>query len=277
MELAFEPITWTKNRRKVSQSKDVVYLVRTDGASSSGQIENDIIDYVVDNIESETGGMYLDEVTISDMIDLKTFKVTAHYKRDDTTSGGGEDSNQDDPEPQYTFSTTGGTMKITAPIKRISKTPSDAEDHLGINVDEEGNVQGTDVVSSCYNFSETHYFKASKVTTEYKKKIAYLTGKINKSAFRGFSEGEVLFLGAEGQRNGDSRDDDWTITFKFSVQQNESNRKVGDLTVSKKGWDFLWVTFKKVVTNGKVKTTPKAAYVDQVLNYEDFGQLGLGK
>ena len=233
--------------------------------------------YVVDNIESETGGMYLDEVTISDMIDLETFKVTAHYKRDDTASGGGEDSNQDDPEPQYTFSTTGGTMRITAPIKRISKTPSDAEDHLGINVDEEGNVQGTDVVSSCYNFSETHYFKASKVTTEYKKKIAYLTGKINKSAFRGFSEGEVLFLGAEGQRNGDSRDDDWTITFKFSVQQNERNRKVGDLTVSKKGWDFLWVTFKKVVTNGKVKTTPKAAYVDQVLNYEDFGQLGLGK
>ena len=182
MELAFEPITWTKNRRKVSQSKDVVYLVRVDGASSSGQIENDIIDYVVDNIESETGGMYLDEVTISDMIDLETFKVTAHYKRDDTASGGGEDSNQDDPEPQYTFSTTGGTMRITAPIKRISKTPSDAEDHLGINVDEEGNVQGTDVVSSCYNFSETHYFKASKVTTEYKKKIAYLTLRINLSS-----------------------------------------------------------------------------------------------
>jgi hypothetical protein len=40
-----------------------------------------------------------------------------------------------------------------------------------------------------YNFSETHFFKKSKVSTSFKKKIMELTGKVNNSSFKGFAKG----------------------------------------------------------------------------------------
>ena len=56
-----------------------------------------------------------------------------------------------------------------------------------ISVDSEGNVNGIDITMPVMNFSETHYFRASKVTTAYKKRLAELTGTVNNGKFKGYA------------------------------------------------------------------------------------------
>ena len=100
----------------------------------------------------------------------------------------------------------------------MTKVPTTAPDFGGaIGVDNDGNVNGVDITMPVMHFSETHFFKASCVTTTFKKRLAGLTGTINKSAFRGFQAGEVLFLGAAGTRRGTDSEDEWEITYRFAV------------------------------------------------------------
>ena len=141
------------------------------------------------------------------------------------------------------------------------------------------NVNGVDVTMPVLNFTETHVMKGSRVSTSYKKNVASLTGTVNRSGYRGFSAGEVLFLGASGTKRGKKNDSPWEITFRFAVSPNQSSLQVGKLKVSqKKGWDYLWVRYAdKVAENKKnVIKEPVAAYVEQVYPEGDFGNLGLG-
>ena len=165
-------------------------------------------------------------------------------------------------------------------LKTVSKVPNDAPDFNGaIEVDNEGNVNGVDVTMPVLNFTETHVMKGSRVSTSYKKSVAALTGTVNRSGFRGFSAGEVLFLGASGTKRGKKNDSPWEITFRFAVSPNQSSLQVGKLKVSnKRGWDYLWVRYAdKVAENKKnVIKEPVAVYVEQVYPEGDFGNLGLG-
>ena len=165
-------------------------------------------------------------------------------------------------------------------LKTVSKVPNDAPDFNGaIEVDNEGNVNGVDVTMPVLNFTETHVMKGSRVSTSYKKNVAAITGTVNRSGFRGFSAGEVLFLGASGTKRGKKNDSPWEITFRFAVSPNQSGLQVGKLKVSqKKGWDYLWVRYADKVADNKknVIKEPVAAYVEQVYPEGDFGNLGLG-
>jgi hypothetical protein len=129
------------------------------------------------------------------------------------------------------------------------------------------------------NFTETHTMNGSRVSTSYKKAVAALTGTVNRSGFRGFSAGEVLFLGASGTKQSKKVNAPWEITFRFAVSPNQSGLQVGKLKVSsKKGWDYLWVRYADKVSDNKknVIKEPVAAYVEQVYPEGDFGNLGLG-
>ena len=147
-----------------------------------------------------------------------------------------------------------------------------------ISVDSEGNVNGIDITMPVMNFSETHYFRASKVTTAYKKRLAELTGTVNNGKFKGYAPGEVLFLGASGSRRGKHSDDDWEITFRFAVSPNRENLKIGDLTIKEKlGWDYLWVRYADEVSSDQKSLVkkPESAYVERVYQAADFGGLGI--
>ena len=174
----------------------------------------------------------------------------------------------------------GGTMHRNQSLKTVSKVPNDAPDFNGaIEVDNEGNVNGVDVTMPVLNFTETHTMAGSRVTTSYKKSVAALTGTVNRSSFRGFAAGEVLFLGASGQKRSKKASAPWEITFRFAVSPNQSSLSVGKLKVSnKKGWDYLWVRYADKVADNKknVIKEPVAAYVEQVYPEGDFGNLGLG-
>ena len=221
--------------------------------------------------------MELDEVEVTERVNKDTWKVKAIWKREE----GGEDDDDDEEETSsFAFDTGGGTMHRNQSLKTVSKVPNDAPDFNGaIEVDNEGNVNGVDVTMPVLNFTETHVMKGSRVSTSYKKSVAALTGTVNRSGFRGFSAGEVLFLGASGTKRGKKNHSPWEITFRFAVSPNQSSLQVGKLKVSnKRGWDYLWVRYAdKVAENKKnVIKEPVAAYVEQVYPEGDFGNLGLG-
>ena len=221
--------------------------------------------------------MELDGVEVTERVNKDTWKVKAIWKSE------GEEEEDDDDEVEtssFAFDTGGGTMHRNQSLKTVSKVPSDAPDFNGaIEVDNEGNVNGVDVTMPVLNFTETHIMNASRVTTSYKKNVAAITGTVNRSGFRGFSAGEVLFLGASGTKRGKKNDSPWEITFRFAVSPNQSGLQVGKLKVSqKKGWDYLWVRYADKVADNKknVIKEPVAAYVEQVYPEGDFGNLGLG-
>ena len=179
----------------------------------------------------------------------------------------------------YQFDTGGGTQHITQSLATVGryappgKVAPDFRGAIGVTHD---NVEGVDITVPVCHFSETHYIASALVTGGYKATLFALTGKVNGAAFRGFSPGEVLFLGASGSKRGQ---DDWEITFRFAASPNVSGLQLGNITgINKKGWEYLWVRYaddEDAAAKVLVKK-PIAAYVEQVYPYGDFSGLGIG-
>ena len=225
-------------------------------------------------------GMKFDSVEVTERVNRDTWKVKAVFERKDEDGGDDDDDDGESDEPTFAFDTGGGTMHRNQSIQTRARFPKDAPDFGGaIEVDNEGNVNGTDVTMPVFNFTETHVLSGTRVTTSYKKGLAALTGSVNSSSFRGFASGEVLFLGASGTKRSRKASAPWEITFKFAVSPNESSISVGDIKVTNKfGWDYLWVRYASKVDESKknVVRKPVAAYVEQVYPAGDFGRLGIG-
>ena len=268
------------------------YGERDETINAKGDVTEVEIPYLVFGVADESaalaaarpkvktvGGMTLESIEVVERINGDTWKVKAVYEADD----GGESpetDTEDEDQTVFAFDTGGGTMHLNQSIKTDGRYPNGAPDFGGaIEVDNEGNVNGVDVTMPVLNFTETHVMAGSRVSTSYRKTIAALTGTVNRSSFRGFSAGEVLFLGASGTKRSKKSSAPWEITFRFAVSPNKSGFKVGDIQVSRKyGWDYLWVRYAdKVAEGGKnVVKKPVAAYVEQVYPEGDFGNLGLG-
>jgi len=143
----------------------------------------------------------------------------------------------------YEFETVGGQQHITSSISTVNRYGPSASSQLGGTIGWDGNdVQGCDIISPVYNFSETHRFSDLVVTPAYKATLFRLTGKVNSDTFRGFQPGEVLFLGASGRRVASNM---WEIGYRFSSLPNHSAENgnlitIGDITgIAKKGWEYL--------------------------------------
>ena len=175
-------------------------------------------------------------------------------------------------DSSFRFNTGGGTEHITQSRGTVASYGSGAPDFGGaIGVADSG-VEGVDIVSPVYNFSETHYLATINKST-----YANLTGKVNNASFKGFAAGEVLLLGVEGEK----RDgvDDWELTFNFAASPNRANITVGSITgIAKKGWEYMWVryAYDKDATAKAVLQKPVNIYIEKVYEEGDFGLLGIG-
>lgn len=219
--------------------------------------------------------MNLQGFSVSERINENTWRIAANYAY---VQNENTDDSEVENESTFSFDTSGGTKHLTHSIKTIEKASNSPDYKQAINYDG-STVQGVDITMPTMNFSETHYFKPSKVSTSFKKKIADLTGKVNDSSFKGYSKGEVLFLGASGSRRGTGRKDLWEISFKFAVSPNQSGLKIGDLSISKKeGWQYLWVRYATDTDASKenLVSKPLGAYVEQVYEYGSLRGLGIG-
>ncbi len=180
-------------------------------------------------------------------------------------------------ESTFAFDTGGGTQHITQSKQTVAKYPSgtapDFKGAIGVTND---SVEGVDITVPVYQFSETHYLPDTTVTPAYRLTLFQLTGRVNAGAFKGFSAGEVLFLGASGARRGFG---DWEITFRFAGSPNVSNLTIGDITgIDKKGWEYLWVRYadsEDAAAKALVKK-PLAVYIERVYDQGDMSLLGIG-
>jgi hypothetical protein len=176
----------------------------------------------------------------------------------------------------FSFDTGGVTAHITQSLTTVGRyaasgTAPDCQGAIGVSTDA---VEGTDITVPVYNFTETHYLPADVVTNAYKAALFYLTGKVNSTSFKGFAEGEVLFLGASGSQRGA---DDWEITFRFAASPNAKDLSVGPITgISKNGWEYLWVRYSDTEDANVLVKQPIAAYVERVYELADFAGLGIG-
>ena len=194
-----------------------------------------------------------------------------------------------------TFDTTGETKHILQSRKTITRKarndfeaiPRPAPDFKGaINVTADS-VEGCDVIAGALRESVTKQFDVADVDEAFKAMLATMTGTVNMYPFRGFAAGEVLFLGATGQKRG-TGNEPWEITFNFAITPNATNVVVpedadptDDLTINIgdiEGWDFLWFRFSLVEdTTGQAMTQrPTHAYVERVYRRTNFALLGIG-
>lgn len=175
----------------------------------------------------------------------------------------------------WSFDTTGVTRHVTQSLRtvhRIKRGGGEADDMEGaIGVAKDG-VAGCDVPAPKFDFSITRsYFY---LTIDYLKLLKTLTGKVNDAEYLGFPRGELLFKGARGQG---STGDYPKLTFLFSASDNREDIFISDqITVpSKKGWEYLWVAYEDAVGTESLISRPRAAYVEEVIEYVDFAQLGI--
>lgn len=266
VEQAFFDRTQAVNKYGNYTVADVPYFV-FEAAS-----EDDAIAAVYNSSPSVFMWMQRESVAVEERINEDTFKVIARYEK--------QEQEEEIPPAVYTFDTGGGTQHITQSIETVNRYPADAPDYKGaIGYDGE-NVAGVDIAQPTLNLTETHYFPEDVVTTGFIANLARRTGMVNGDGFRGFSPGEVLFLGASGSKRDDEENPLWEITYRFAVSQNRSNFRVGDITVGAKwGWEYLWVRYGDEVDDAKkqIVKKPVAAYVEKVYYLTNFSGLGLGE
>jgi len=185
-------------------------------------------------------------------------------------------------ESVFTFDTGGGTQHITHSLSTVGtfsapgESAPDFQGAIGVTAD---SVEGVDIVTPVFQFSETHVLPDSAVTDGYKVTLMAFTGKVNSDTFRSFPAGQVLFLGAAGAKRGSpSGDGDWEITFRFAASVNVGNIAVGPIAgISKKGWEYLWVRYEDAEDTGaqSIVKRPVAAYVERVYLELPFSALGI--
>jgi len=199
------------------------------------------------------------------------------YLRPQAGSGGGASETR-------TFDTGGGTKHLTQSLGTVAANSIPAANGVknydgAIGARENQGVleiEGVDVVSPVFNFTETKYIPDANVTANYSLTLAELTGSVNNAAFKGFAAGEVLFLGVSGsKRDSDSK---WEMTFKFSAQRNRPTVAVGSEMsfANVAGWNYLWIEYSNFASANGMIRKPVRAYVEKVYPDKDFSLLEIG-
>lgn len=147
----------------------------------------------------------------------------------------------------------------------------------GININADGKVQGINSSTPSFTFSLTKNWAISDVTTAYQLELRDLCGKYNQATFGHLPAGCCRFIGARGRPDPPLY---WPIQYRFEVNPNETNIKVGDITVaSKLGWQYLDIFRRTIVDNAAKKRieVPHSVYVHTVpgMGPGDFSKLGL--
>ena len=179
--------------------------------------------------------------------------------------------------PIFTFDTTGGSVHAEQSFQTIgypTTGPDAAPDSKGAINDDGDTVEGVDITSPVYNFSETHLVPVANVTPFYKSALFALTGRKNGFGFKGFAPGEVLFLGTVGSvRNANY----WELSYGFAALPNVFGISVGGISgINKRGWDYLDIRREKDESSGKIVNVPVAVYVHEVYLDGNFAFLGIG-
>ena len=194
-------------------------------------------------------------------------------------SGGSGISDSDDSEPVFSFDCSGGTKHINHAIsQRCVYGDLEAGSAIGWNgVTGDGmEVTGCDIATGQLRETYEKVMRMRDITTARKRSWNSLVGKVNRSTFKGWNPGEVMFLGCSFS----GVDDNSTkikVQFSFAIQENESNAVVDGIRCgSKKGFEYIWaISSTQNDSDGTPTAKVKAIYIAQVCQTGDFSKLGL--
>lgn len=196
-----------------------------------------------------------------------------------TVSYGLRTSHEETGGHTYQFEIGGNSTHITQSLGTVGAyapagfTPPNFQGAIGVTHDD---VQGCDIYTPEFRFSETHYLAAHLITSAY---IATLwriaSAPMNADAFRQFAPGECLFMGVSGSKRSE---EDWEINYSFAASPNAMGLYVGQIgPINKYGWDYLWVRYEDEADTGagRLVKIPVAAYVERVYGVSIFSALGI--
>ena len=237
--------------------------------------EDDVLAYAYSAVPKTMDDLDLDQISVKERIGENCWKITAEYPHKERN---GTDQQQQQ-EPEFAFSISAGTKHITHSIRTIGNyaPPGETAPSYGgaINVNEKGEAAGVDIVSSTFSFTEKHFYDNSHITNTFKRNVASLVGKVNSGTFRGWEAGELLFVGADGSRKGNTAKDRWEITFRYRVSMNRTGVTVGNISITDQvnGWDYLWVRYENTINQKTLTKKIASAHLEQVYVYASFSVL----
>lgn len=194
----------------------------------------------------------------------------------------GKASDDGDGDPivfHISFDTTGGTHKLTQSKLTTGRFSwSEGQDpapNLQGAIGWDGKkLTGVDIFVGKLEFTVETYYQPGYVTTAIMRMFASVTGRTNSDYFLTFVPGELLYLGAQGETTKTLLDNVTPTTpakviHKFAYSEDKGAFTIGDINIpGKKGWEYLWVVYKKIEEGGKLYPVPRHAYVEQV--YDSF-------
>lgn len=250
----------------VIQAAPATYGAYDEEHHSSGDVNNNVLVFKEVKFDGYTGE--------------GAIEATAIYESNVVDVTGSSDS----PVPVMSFDCGGGTKHMTQAIQQWKDSSGswgtdDAGGGIGWNgkTGSEAEFAGVDVPTADLKETYTVTKKTTALTTEYKKLVAGLCGKVNSATFKGYAAGEVLFVGMSYSAPLKGRTE-VEVTFNFRISLTESAPKISGTTVgSKAGWDYLWARSKIVndPNTQKPKVQVEGIYKSKVIEAGDFSQLGI--
>ena len=220
----------------------------------------------------------ISNVSMDERINETTYKVNVDYSSEESSSSSEEEKDEDS-EPTMSFDTSGGTSTMTYAKwqKAIKKDSPDVGLMINWNnkSSDDCEVKGVEVVIPSLRETWTKSISTSKANnTSFKRKIAELTGKVNSKKFKGWDEGEVLFLGASF--TADESKKKTTVTYNFLIRFNEEVEIEGN-KFDKYGHEYVWALPKAKIdpSTFKRKVESDGIYLSRVYDYADLNQLGI--
>ena len=194
------------------------------------------------------------------------------------------------------FTDLGNTFVLEFPPEGGSVSPvspgemgqHEEEYHSYINVDDDGKVQGVDVIEPTFTWTERWQWGPQSdlwvgVTPDnYLRELAKMTATTNTTPFRGFAAEEVLFRGASGRHVSHLL---FEIDYSFAMRPNRDTIKHGNIDYTlppglKSGWLIKDETLTDVAITIRhdrklISRVPLFMRLHQVYEVEDFDKLNI--
>ena len=244
-----------------------------------GEVKDAIADYLPRYWQSPVGYWRRKGIAIKG-IGKQCFECTGEYTTLVPVTGAGSGSSGDGNDSNYQFlpgsiawDTTGSTEHITSAL--VERGVGGDIDSLEGAINVQGtSVQGIDKVVPSMKYSETWIMPAQiGLSVDFVKAVYSLTGTVNASAFRAFSPGEALFLGARAQWSGDQPYT--TVTFDFQARANNPAFYVKGLPMTRKeGWEYAWVVYTPYDSaSGLLVQKPRSLVIDTIYEKAEWTTL----
>ncbi|MGN0880121.1 MAG: hypothetical protein ACI4WT_11825 [Oligosphaeraceae bacterium] len=236
--------------------------------------EAEALEAVHDAAPDEWEGLPMESLEIASRDSGDVFTVEVKYKNKESSTSSSKNGGEE--EATVSFDCGGGTMHLTHSYEqRIAYGTRKAGGAIGWNgkTGAEMAISGVDVPTAQLRETYTKVMRLSRITTSFKRKVARLVGKVNSGSFKGWSRGEVMFLGMSYSCPA-RKSTKVLVTFNFAVQPNESVSIAGH-KIEKKGFEYAWALSKTLDDGGMPKADVEAIYVDEVCRYDSFSMLGL--